>query len=370
MQELIVTAGDQALPEPTEDQRSRPAQGDGVANSARRIGISMRRSYNRRVRDGFMARYLSGHHILDIGYRGGDPGAVPVTDTAIGIDLDYPGYDGTHLPFGDGSQDAVLAAHVLEHIPNYQEVLLEWYRVLRTGGFLVVIVPHRYLYERRPDLPSRWNADHKRFYTPASLLAEIEESLPTNGYRIRHMLDNDAGFNYIDPPWMPPKGSYEIELVLERILRPTWADEVDYGPVVQGLISHIDRSLYAAIAAEIQDPGRGVLVLSHLFPTLRYFTPWQRVRGHFVIDGAAELHGKTVPEGSLRKAVAPLLAKCEVDEAFYRSAYPDLDSGVTRGVIKNLTEHWRAHGYFEGRLRRSDAEALGSDANGAQHLNR
>ena len=130
-----------------------------------------------------MARYFSGPAILDIGFRGGDPDAEPITETAIGVELDYPGYDGLTLPFADESQDTVLAAHVLEHISNYRPVLRDWLRVLKIGGHLVVMVPHRDLYERLPDLPSRWNGDHKRLYTPASLMREIEDSLPVNAYR-------------------------------------------------------------------------------------------------------------------------------------------------------------------------------------------
>ena len=74
----------------------------------RRIGISFRKSYARRVESGFIARYLSKPDIIDIGFRRGDPDAVPITETAIGIEFGYPGYDGTHLPFPDESQDTFL----------------------------------------------------------------------------------------------------------------------------------------------------------------------------------------------------------------------------------------------------------------------
>lgn len=40
----------------------------------------------------------------------------------------------TALPFSDSSFDAVLTAHVLHLIPNWQEVLVEFKRVLRPGG--------------------------------------------------------------------------------------------------------------------------------------------------------------------------------------------------------------------------------------------
>jgi SAM-dependent methyltransferase len=159
---------------------------------------------------------------LDIGYRGARKDAVPVLSTAIGIELDYPGYDGKTLPFPDESQEYVFASHVLEHIVDYKQAIQEWMRVLRTSGHLVICVPHMFLYEKKWDLPSRYNADHKRFYTPGSLLIEVENSLKPNTYRIAHLRDNDDGYNYSIPPEKHCAGACEIELVIEKIKPPTW----------------------------------------------------------------------------------------------------------------------------------------------------
>jgi len=115
----------------------------------------------------------------------------------------------------------VFASAVLEHIPEYRQALGEWYRVLKIGGFLIVMVPNRFLYEQRPDLPGRWNGDHRRLYTPASLLHELEEALPPNGFRIRHLLDADDGFDYKAPLGTRPRGVYQIEVVIEKIAPPT-----------------------------------------------------------------------------------------------------------------------------------------------------
>jgi SAM-dependent methyltransferase len=190
----------------------------------RSIGVEAAKTMARRTAEGFVARYLSGTAILDIGYRGYTD-AEPIVRHAIGVELDYPGYDGRTLPFGDETQDAVFASHCLEHIEDYQNAIREWHRVLKIGGFMVVAVPHKFLYERRTGLPSRWNEDHKRFYTPASLLAEIEESLPPNTYRVRHCNDNDFEYDYAIPPTEHAGGCYEIELVLERIVPPVWEFE-------------------------------------------------------------------------------------------------------------------------------------------------
>jgi SAM-dependent methyltransferase len=339
--------------------KERPQSTEGIAAArqnegrskplVRPIGLSFRKSYARRVADGFMDKYLSGAHILDIGFRGGDPHAVPITESAIGVELDYPGYDGVHLPFADDSQDAVLAAHVLEHIPDYQGALREWYRVLRVGGYLVLMVPHWHLFERRCDLPSRWNGDHKRFYTPSRLLAEIEASLPVNGHRIRHLFDNDFEFNYEQSLDRPPQGGYEIELVVEKIKRPSWADKVVYPAAAQQVVARLDGLIFQVIAAHLTDGEVGQKIFSVFVKELRYITPWNRLKQRFVSEGAPELNGSRVTEAALAEAVRPLLDRLSVDEAVYGSQ-SDLQAAIAAGRSLNLTAHWRTSGYFEGRV--------------------
>ena len=138
------------------------------------------------------------------------------------LDKQYSGYDGTALPFDTESQDYVFSSHTLEHIDNHHEVIREWFRVIKVGGHLVIIVPHQYLYEKKMNLPSKWNRDHKRFYTPSSLLIDIEESLDINSYRVVHLRDNDDGFDYNIPPEKHSGGCYEIELVIKKIDKPDW----------------------------------------------------------------------------------------------------------------------------------------------------
>lgn len=190
------------------------------------VGTEVRKTFARYMRDGFFDKYLSGRNILDIGYKGYSDDAHPIFPHAIGVDLEYPGYDGRTLPFPDQSQDAVFASHTLEHISDYRQAIGEWFRVLRIGGHLVIAVPDQFLYERRLFPPSRWNADHRRFYTAASLLTEVEEALDPLSYRVRFLEENDEGFDYAIPPDEHGGGCYEIVLVVERIARPEYADEV------------------------------------------------------------------------------------------------------------------------------------------------
>ena len=61
------------------------------------------KTYARNCANGFFRRYMSGDVVLDIGYKGYDnPKGITVLPHAIGVDLDYPGYDGKTLPFADG----------------------------------------------------------------------------------------------------------------------------------------------------------------------------------------------------------------------------------------------------------------------------
>ncbi|MBV9201355.1 MAG: class I SAM-dependent methyltransferase [Alphaproteobacteria bacterium] len=180
------------------------------------------RAFSERLRNGFFSTYLAGEVTIDVGYRGASADAVPVLPHALGVDLDYPGYDGKKLPFLDGSIDTVYSSHMLEHVDDFRTTIRDWYRVVRPGGFIVCVVPHQFLYEKRRSLPSSWNADHKRFYTPASLLRELEASLQPNTYRVRHLRDNDEGYTYEIGPETHSGGGYEIELVIQKITPPEW----------------------------------------------------------------------------------------------------------------------------------------------------
>ena len=196
-------------------------------SEVRRVGEEASKVQQLRIENGFVDAYLSGAHILDIGYRGYIQDVVPIVPQAIGIELDYPGYDGRTLPFPEGSQDAVFASHCLEHIPDFVQAFRDWHRVLKVGGFLVIMVPHQFLYEKRTTLPSRYNGDHQRFYTPASLMGDVERALPPNSYRLRHLADNDRDFEYDIPPERHSGGCYEIELVIEKIAAPSWGLDME-----------------------------------------------------------------------------------------------------------------------------------------------
>ncbi len=181
------------------------------------------KSYISRIASGFFEKYMNGDKILDIGYKGyNNPDLKTVLPHAIGVDLDYPGYDGLRLPFDDNSIDCVFSSHCLEHIPDYRQAIRDWYRVVKPGGFIVCIVPSQLLYEKKRNLPSLYNQDHKRFYTGSSLLKEFEDFLDENSYRVRFLEENDRGYDYTIGPEQHAIGCFEIVLVVEKIQKPSW----------------------------------------------------------------------------------------------------------------------------------------------------
>jgi len=208
----------------------------------RLVGYESSKAYRRRCATGFWAAFVPGPVILDIGYRGGVPTALPILQGAIGVELGHlridehtptaavsaatdAEYSGLHLPFASGSVDCVHASHILEHVTPPSAYLQEWYRVLRIGGTMILMLPHAFLYERKLSMPSRWSGEHLRAYTPSMLLTEIEVSLPPNGYRVRHLADNDEGYDYTLPSTTHPTGCLEIECVIEKRQIPAWSIE-------------------------------------------------------------------------------------------------------------------------------------------------
>ena len=95
-----------------------------------------------------VARFCVGSG-LEIG-----PGNIPFCDpdrtefldkTAAGYGCPYPINiicDADHIPRPDAIYDYVVSSHCLEHLPNTLRTLKEWKRVLKEGGYLVLILPH------------------------------------------------------------------------------------------------------------------------------------------------------------------------------------------------------------------------------------
>ena len=109
-----------------------------------------------------------------------------------GADADVKQGDALALPFADGEFDRVVAAEVLEHIPDDEAAIAELVRVLRPGGTMAVTVP-RWLPERicwaLSDEYHQVEGGHVRIYTGHELVAKLEHAgLRLDGKHHAHAL--------------------------------------------------------------------------------------------------------------------------------------------------------------------------------------
>ena len=77
-------------------------------------------------------------------------------DTAVGdVDWDYSKLDAIGelecMPFADSSFDLVICTQVLEHVREPQQVLFEFYRVLKKGGRLCLSAPQGWGVHQAPN---------------------------------------------------------------------------------------------------------------------------------------------------------------------------------------------------------------------------
>lgn len=185
-----------------------------LVRSARLIG-EPDRLFDSRAAEGFWDRFVRPGAVVDIGYKGA-AGSTPIFCDAIGLDTDTPGYDGRNFPYADESIGTIHASHVLEHIPDYGYFLRECFRVLAVEGTLILCVPLMQAYERRATPPSHFNSDHRRFYTAARLMYEIETSLPRKVYTLLQLRERFRFSDLSLPPETHAEGPYEIECVLQK----------------------------------------------------------------------------------------------------------------------------------------------------------
>jgi len=106
-------------------------------------------------------------------------GAIGINLVLSDMDFGYPfgaqiKADGISLPwFTDNSLDYVFSSHCLEHFHEPEKALKEWTRVIREGGYLVLILPHKNYYPNI-DHPQA-NKDHKHDFLPEDVKKIIDE---------------------------------------------------------------------------------------------------------------------------------------------------------------------------------------------------
>lgn len=148
--------------------------------------------------------YLKGNG-CDVG-----SGGMPVIRNCVSIDLPQEQYDsytsktypneliqyrgyGTDLPFKDGVLDFCYSSHLLEDYLDWWPPLREWTRVVKPGGYLIILVPDQ----------ERWQAALRRGQPPncshrhEARVGELSEYAPKLGLEvIEDRLCDPVGLDY------------------------------------------------------------------------------------------------------------------------------------------------------------------------------
>jgi SAM-dependent methyltransferase len=91
------------------------------------------------------------------------------------------------LPLRSGALDFVLASHVIEHMPDTIGALGEWDRVLRPGGILFLVVPHR---DRNMDAQRPCTSiEHHLADHALGTTAATDSMVPTSHYHVWRTAD-------------------------------------------------------------------------------------------------------------------------------------------------------------------------------------
>lgn len=144
----------------------------------------------------FAAKYLQGT-VIDIGC-----GKDPVCQWAEPFDMPHGDASEIASLRTNGHYDTVHSSHCLEHMPDPVKALDQWWRLVKPGGFLVLVVPDEDLYEQG-FWPSRFNPDHKATFrlddgvgsSPVSYnIAALVKALP--GVELIEAVRHDQGYDY------------------------------------------------------------------------------------------------------------------------------------------------------------------------------
>ncbi len=126
--------------------------------------------------------------------------------------------------------DWILSSHLLEHIKDPTSAVAIWWRSLKPGGYMILLVPDEDLYEQG-HWPSHFNSDHKHTFTaskqkswsPVSKnLLDIVHALP--GHKLLSLVIRDTNYDYTRSFY--DQTSIGAEASVEMILRKEPASEI------------------------------------------------------------------------------------------------------------------------------------------------
>jgi len=169
---------------------------------------------NRRLKENFFDLYCKGKG-LDVGF-GGDL----ITNEAEGFDFEHG--DAQYLRGKkDNTYDFVYSSHTIEHLPDPSIAIKNWFRVVKPGGYLIIYLPHRDLYEKKKTLPSRFNPNHFNFFlldkdeepNTSGIVPLIERSV--KNFELIYAKECSEGHTITDP-MIHSDGEYSIEVVIRK----------------------------------------------------------------------------------------------------------------------------------------------------------
>ena len=172
------------------------------------------KAHSRRVKEEFFSKYCNGVG-LDIGF-----GSDLITKEAKGYDFEHG--DAQYLiGLKDNFYDFVYSSHTIEHLPDPYEGIKNWFRVVKPGGYLIIYLPHRDLYEKKKTLPSRFNPDHRNFFLldrdekpdTVGVIPMIERTL--TDFEIIYAKECSEGHTITDPE-LHSNGEFSIEVVIRK----------------------------------------------------------------------------------------------------------------------------------------------------------
>jgi|RhiMetdeSRZDD1v2_1073273.scaffolds.fasta_scaffold13677_6 SAM-dependent methyltransferase len=146
-------------------------------------------------------------------------------------------WDAISLPVASESCDFVLSSHMLEHAANPIRALLEWRRIIKPGGCLLLVLPD-----------GKWTFDHRRPVTSLEhLLSDFKNETPEDDLtHIQEAIERTDQEHWSFSDW------------------PEWRSVFRNNPEHRQVHHHVfDMSLADAV---VRRAGFDVLASEHLFP--------------------------------------------------------------------------------------------------------
>ncbi|MAG44570.1 hypothetical protein CL633_01645 [bacterium] len=105
------------------------------------------------------------------------------------------------IPMPNETYDFVYSSHCLEHVKCPKKVLKEWIRILKPGGLLILILPHKYFYHNVRD--KKGNASHWYDFRPEDVILMLRQIKQT------YLIETGILVEQVVPRW---QGKIEYSL--------------------------------------------------------------------------------------------------------------------------------------------------------------